>query len=61
MMVNYSGDAIQASGQRAYREFMAEEGTEEISLIFQKKKPPSLLENEDFLYWGKHRFLKKSA
>ena len=24
--------------RRAYREFMAEEGTEEISLIFQKKK-----------------------
>ena len=47
--------------RRAYREFMAEEGKEEISLIFQKKKLPSILGNEDFVYWVKNRFFERKA
>ena len=47
--------------RRAYREFMAEEGKEEISRIFLKKKLPSILGDEDFVYWVKNRFFEKKA
>jgi REP element-mobilizing transposase RayT len=46
-------------GRRAYKEYMAEDEREEISLIFQKKKLPSILGKEDFVYWVKNRFFEK--
>ena len=41
--------------------YMAEDEGEEISLIFQKKKLPSILGKEDFVYWVKNRFFEKKA
>jgi len=46
---------------RAYIKFMAEEEEEKISLIFQKKKLPSILGKEDFVYWVKNRFFERKA
>ena len=45
----------------AYIKYMAEDGMEEISLIFQKKKLPSILGKEDFIYWVKNRFFEKKV
>ena len=38
---------------------MSEDETEEITLIFQKKKLPSILGKEDFVYWVKNRLKER--
>jgi putative transposase len=47
--------------RRAYKKYMAEEGKEEITLIFKKAKFPSVLGGEEFVYWVKNRFFEKKA
>ena len=44
--------------RREYRKFMGEDDGEEISQIFQKKKLPSILGKEEFLYWVKNRYFE---
>ena len=51
----------QKDSRRAYIKHMAEDEGEEINLIFQKKKLPSILGKEDFVYWVKNRFFEKKA
>jgi len=40
---------------------MGEDEGEEISQIFQKKKLPSILGKEDFVYWVKTRFFERKV
>jgi len=40
---------------------MGEDEGEEISQIYQKKKLPSILGKEDFVYWVKNRFLERKV
>ena len=47
--------------RRAYNKYMAEEDKEEIELIFQKMKLPSILGSEEFVYWIKNRFFEKKV
>jgi len=47
--------------RREYRKFMGEDEGEEISQIFQKKKLPSILGKEDFVYWVKNRFFERKV
>jgi putative transposase len=47
------------NGRRAYKKFMAEEDSEEISDLFEKKKWPALLGSEDFVGWVKKTFLEE--
>jgi len=45
--------------RRAYNRFIIDEGDDEISTILQKKKLPSILGKEDFVYWVRNRFFEK--
>jgi hypothetical protein len=54
-------DKERKKSRRAYIKHMAEEGAEEINLIFQKKKLPSILVKEDFVYWVKNRFFERKV
>ena len=47
--------------RRAYIKYIAEDEGEKIDLIFQKKKLPSILGTEDFVYWVKNRFFERKA
>ena len=47
--------------RRAYNRFMIDEGDDEISTILQKKKIPSILGKEDFVYWVRNRFFEKKV
>ena len=47
--------------RREYRKFMVEDEGEKISQIFQKKKLPSILGKEDFVYWVKNRFFERKV
>jgi putative transposase len=47
--------------RRVYKEFMAKEGKEEISLLFEKKKLPSILGSKSFVSWVKERFFEGKA
>jgi putative transposase len=47
--------------RREYKNFMGEEEGEEISRIFQKRKLPSVLGKDDFVYWVKNRFFEKKV
>jgi putative transposase len=44
--------------RREYRKFVGEDEGGEINQIFQKKKLPSILGKEDFVYWVKTRFFE---
>jgi REP element-mobilizing transposase RayT len=47
--------------RREYRKFMREDEGEEVSQIFQRKKLPSILGKEDFVYWVKNRFFERKV
>ena len=47
--------------RREYKKFMGENEGEEISQIYQKKKLPSILGKEDFVYWVKNRFFERKV
>ena len=47
--------------RRAYKEYMSEDEGEKINQIFQKKKLPSILGKEDFVYWVKNRFFESKV
>ena len=47
--------------RRAYKKFMGEDEGEKVSHIFQKKKLPSVLGKEDFVYWVKNRFFERKV
>jgi REP element-mobilizing transposase RayT len=47
--------------QRAYLKYLSEEDEAKIAQIFQKKKLPSILGKEDFVYWVKNRFFERKA
>ena len=47
--------------RKAYKKFMGEDEGEKISQIFQKKKLPSILGKEDFVYWVKDRFFERKV
>ena len=47
--------------RREYKKFMGEDEGEEISRIFQKRKLPSVLGKDDFVYWVKNRFFERKA
>ena len=49
------------ANRRAYKKFMGEDEGEEINLIFQKKKLPSILGKDDFVYWVKNRFFERKV
>jgi REP element-mobilizing transposase RayT len=46
---------------RAYKRYIGEDEGEKISQIFQKKKLPSILGREDFVYWVKNRFFENKV
>jgi len=45
--------------RREYRKFMGEDDGEEMSQVFQKKKLPSILGKQDFVYWVKNRYFER--
>jgi len=45
--------------RRAYKAFISEEDSEEINLIFERKKLPSVLGNEGFVEWVKDKFFQR--
>ena len=47
--------------RRDYRKFMGEDDGEEMSQVFQKKKFPSILGKEDFVYWVKNRYFERKV
>ena len=47
--------------RREYRKFMVEDEGEKISQIFQKKKLPSILGNQDFVNRVKNRFFERKV
>lgn len=47
--------------RKAYRKYMAEDEGGEIYCMFQKKKLPSILGKEDFVYWVKNRFFERKV
>lgn len=47
--------------RRAYKKYMGEDEGEEISRILKKKKLPSILGKEDFVYWVKNRFFERKV
>jgi putative transposase len=47
--------------RREYRKFMGEDEGEEISRVFQKKRLPSILGKEDFVYWVKNRYFERKV
>jgi putative transposase len=47
--------------RREYRKFMGEDDGEEISQVFQKKKLPSILGKEGFVYWVKNRYFERKV
>ncbi|EFK10590.1 conserved hypothetical protein [delta proteobacterium NaphS2] len=47
--------------RREYRKFMGKDEGEEINQIFQRKKLPSILGKEDFVYWVKNRFFERKV
>ena len=47
--------------RRAYKKFMGEDEGDIISHVFQKKKLPSILGKEDFVYWVKNTFFEKKV
>jgi len=46
---------------RVYTQFMAKENSEEISLIFERKKLPSVLGSERFIDWVKDRYFHQKS
>jgi len=49
------------NSRRAYIKYMSEDCGEEINLLLQKKKLPSILGKKDFVYWVKNRFFERKA
>lgn len=47
--------------RREYKKFMEERDGEEISQVFKKKKLPSILGKEDFVYRVKNRFFERKV
>ena len=47
--------------RREYKKFMGKDEGEKIIQIFQKKKLPSILGKEDFVYWVKNRFFERKV
>ncbi len=47
--------------RRVYKQFMAKENSEEIRLIFKRKKIPSVLGSERFIDWVKDRFFHQKS
>jgi hypothetical protein len=45
--------------RREYRKFMGEDDGEDMSRVFQKKRLPSILGREDFVYWVKNRYFER--
>jgi len=52
-------DNDRKKSRRAYKKYMTEDVTEEISLIFQKKKLPSIMGKKDFIYRVRNRFFER--
>jgi hypothetical protein len=44
--------------RREYRKFMGEDDGEDMSRVFQKKKFPSILGKQDFVYWVRNRYVE---
>lgn len=47
--------------RRVYKRYMGEYEGDKISQIFQKKKLPSILGKENFVYWVKNRFFERKG
>jgi len=47
--------------RRVYKQFIAKENSEEICLIFERKKLPSVLGSERFVDWVKDRFFHQKS
>ena len=47
--------------RREYKKFMGEDEGKRISQIFQKKRLPSILGKEDFVYWVKNSFFERKV
>lgn len=50
-----------SKGRRLYREFMAQEDSEEISRVFKGKKLPSILGREDFIDRVRSQFFERKS